>query len=187
MFIYRIWNIQSLNARSAKSPFMPKSARRDQDEQAPHINFFFSLHEIPQDEAIIWSAQVIPLQSFFFFFNYRRRAPVLQSAATKWGKERLVEAADAHSHAVPPLWHHAGFPFARCLAASWWGCGGGRTFPLVGPQWLLNLWQGDSGTVEENGCRWEEDPIQSNSKRKLWLEIHDKKQMRPKKKKHSRH
>lgn len=41
MCTYCILNIQSLQARFPNPPFMPKSLRRDQDEQAAHIFFVF--------------------------------------------------------------------------------------------------------------------------------------------------
>lgn len=70
---------------------------------------------------------------------------VSQSAATKWGTERLVEAAsaaDVHSHAVPRPWHHTRVSMRSLPCSSLDGrpcsqSGGGQTLWLVGPQWIV--------------------------------------------------
>lgn len=95
-----------------KSPYYVQITETWSGLPSASYNFFFL--EIRQDETINWSGDVTRV---FFFVT----ESVSQSFVVKWRTERLVEAAsaaDAHSHAVTPLWHHTVVRVAQCHASS---------------------------------------------------------------------
>lgn len=154
---------------------MPKSPRRDQDEQAAHINFFFfsmKSHKMkPLSDPRRWFDSRV---FFFFFFNYRRRAPScsrLRQSGERRGWLKLQMPTP-----TPSLLSDTTLALAALLLPLG---GGGQTFPLVGPQWLLNCDRGTQELLKRMGADGKK--IQYNNKRELWLEIQDKNQMRPKK------